>query len=88
MPAPLPKPVLVSTQSANVIQAKKIPDLEISFVKDQREKAGMFGGKQFMGNVGKKEAKLAQKECSNAEKKQQEALAVDENITFYPRPSG
>ena len=47
---------------------KKIPDLEVSFVKDQREKVGTFGGNQIMGNVDKKEATLAKKQQDKKEK--------------------
>lgn len=59
---------------------KWIPDLEVSFVKDQRDKVGTLGGKQIMGNIDKKDAKVYKKELDKKEKKELEVKAVAENL--------
>ena len=61
---------------------KKIPEKEVMFIKDQREKVGLHGGDMIMEGVDKRESdklrKLAQKEFRKAErvKKRGRDLAI------------
>ena len=58
----------------------RIPDQEVTFVKDQREKIGTKGGQQTMSGIDVKEAKAVQKEKKSKDKKLKEVEDVNANI--------
>ena len=48
----------------------RIPDVEVSFIKDQRDKVGTFGGKQVLRGIDKKATvKLQEKDIRKEKKK-------------------
>ena len=69
------------------LPANKIPDKEVSYVNDQRNKVGIFGGKMTVGRLDKKETQEGnkrkekeEKKTKKAEKRAIEAAKVEENI--------
>ena len=66
---------------------ERIPEKDVRFIKDQREKTGLHGVEMIMDGKDVKEAKLLQEEAKKAEKKKEKdekkvkaARKVDENI--------
>ena len=58
----------------------RIPDMEVAFIKDQREKIGTLGGKQMMEGVDQKEAARVKNIQKKAEKRKSGADAVEKNL--------
>ena len=68
-------------------EEERIPEKDIRFIKDQREKTGLHGGEMIMDGKDVKEAKLLQEEAKKEEKKIEKdekkvkaARKVEENI--------
>jgi hypothetical protein len=66
---------------------EKIPDKEVSFIKDQREKIGLLGGNMSMDRVDIKAVKIQEEEDKQEEKneakakrKAEEAARVEDNL--------
>ena len=58
----------------------KIPEMEVSFVRDQRLKVGTAGGKQILGSVDKREAKKQAKVAKRNEMRKAGAECVEKNL--------
>ena len=66
---------------------ERIPEKDVKYIKDQREKIGLHGGEMIMEGKDVKEAKLLQEEAEKEEKKKEKsekkveaARKVEENI--------
>ena len=58
----------------------RIPDIEVPFVKDQRDKQGTEGGKMMMAGIDKEESVKIQKEEMRKKRKNKEAEDVETNL--------
>ena len=59
---------------------QKIPDLEVAFIKDQREKVGHMGGNLVMEGIDKKEVAASKRTEAKRIKKIDEVTAVKRNL--------